>query len=81
MTNRPAPFPFDELHAAAPDAAEHIDALRTELERDRPDPRLITSHVTTLRGHGHGGLLGAIEGWYLDARTQAFIAELNGLGL
>jgi hypothetical protein len=79
MTNRPAPFPFDELHAAAPEAADHIDALRTELERDRPDPERIGTHVTTIRGHG--GLLGTIESWYLDERTQAFIAELNGLGL
>ncbi len=79
MTSQPAPFPLADLHAGAPDAAEQIEALHAELGRDRPDPKHIDEHVATLRGHG--GILSTLEGWYLDEHTQAFLAELNGMGL
>ncbi len=79
MSSQPAPFPLADLHADAPDAAEHIEALRSELDRDRPDPSQIEKHVATLRRHN--GLLATLESWYLDAHTQAFLAELSGAGL
>jgi hypothetical protein len=79
MTNEPAPFPLADLHAAAPDAAEQIEALKHELDRERPDPERISDHVATLRGHG--GMRSVLESWYLDEHTQAFLSELNSLGL
>ena len=79
MTSQPAPFPLADLHAGAPDASEQIEALRSELGRERPDPKQIDEHLTTLRNHN--GILSVLEGWYLDEHTQAFLAELNGLGL
>ena len=79
MTSQPAPFPLADLHAGAPDAAEQIAALHTALGRERPNPKEIDDHVATLRGHG--GIVAILEGWYLDEHTQAFLAELNGLGL
>lgn len=79
MANEPAPYPIDELHAAAPEAATHIDALHAELKSDRPDPKAIDDHVETLKSHN--GVVSLLEKWYLDEKTQAFVAELNGLGL
>jgi hypothetical protein len=79
MMSQPAPFPIADLHVEAPDASEHIEALRTELDRDRPDPALIETHVANLRSHS--GLLATLEGWYLDEKTQTFLAELSGAGL
>jgi hypothetical protein len=79
MANEPAPFPLDDLHAAAPDAAEHIDGLHAELQSGAPDGARIAGHVETLRGHG--GIKELFDSWYRDERTQAFIGELSGLGL
>jgi hypothetical protein len=76
------PFPEDELRASAPantEAHETIDALRTELTRERPNPQKIHEHVQHLSQWQN--LVATLERWYLDSRTQAFIAELTAAGL
>jgi hypothetical protein len=79
MTRLPAPFPLADLHAQAPDAAENIEALRSELDNEHPNRATIETHVAALRGHG--GLIATLESWYLSDHTQAFLAELGALGL
>jgi hypothetical protein len=81
MTPYP-PFPDDELRASAPansEAHETIDALRNELTRERPNPQAIKDHVERLSQWQN--LVASLERWYLDPRTQAFIAELQATGL
>ena len=78
----PAPLPLDELRSAAagdPDAHPGIDALQAALAAKSPDAASIEQHVEHLRGVP--ALLGPLERWWLDPRTQAFIAELNATGL
>ena len=81
MTPYP-PFPEDELRASAPansEAHSTIDALRNELTRERPDPKVIAHHVEHL--NQWETLVATLERWYLDSRTQAFIAELTATGI
>jgi hypothetical protein len=81
MTPYP-PFPEDELRASAPansEAHQTIDALRTELTAERPNPQTIRKHVEHLSQWDN--LVATLERWYLDSRTQAFIAELTAAGL
>ena len=78
----PAPLPADELRAAAadsPGAHPAIDALHAAVTAKNPDPDAIRQHVEHLRGIP--ALLGPLERWWMDPRTQAFIAELNAAGL
>jgi hypothetical protein len=78
----PAPFPADELRAAAadhPGAHPGIDALHSAVTAENPDAAAIQRHVEHLRGTP--ALLGPLERWWMDPRTQAFIAELNATGL
>jgi hypothetical protein len=78
----PAPLPVDELRAAA---AEHpsthptIDALHAAVTADKPDAATIQRHVEHLRATP--ALIATLERWWMDPRTQAFIAELNATGL
>lgn len=81
MNDRPG-FPADELRAAAgdhPEARARIDALHAAVGAERPDPAAIARHVEGLRGFST--LLGPLERWWLDPRTQAFISELSATGL
>jgi hypothetical protein len=81
MPQDPAPFPADELRAAAAhdDARSEVDALHAELTSGTPDPARIAGHVERLRGWDN--LVGHLERWYLDPRTQLFIQDLNATGL
>ena len=47
MPQDPAPFPADELRAAAghDDARNEVDALHAELQSSSPDPKRIEGHV------------------------------------
>ncbi|MFY9781473.1 MAG: hypothetical protein WAJ85_13300 [Candidatus Baltobacteraceae bacterium] len=78
----PAPLPVDELRAAAadhPGAHPAIDALHAAVTAENPDAATIQRHVEELRKTPP--LVAALERWWLDPRTQAFIAELNAAGL
>ncbi len=82
MPQDPAPFPADELRAAAAahdDARTEVDALHAELQSEQPDPERIAGHVERLRGWDN--LVAGLERWYLDPRTQLFISDLNSTGL
>ena len=82
MTSDPAPFPAHELHDAAgdhPEAQRAIDALHAEVRAGAPSAARIDEHVAGLRRFS--SILAPLEAWYLDPRTQAFIAELNAAGL
>jgi len=81
MPQDPAPFPADELRAAAAhdDARSEVDALHAELQSGTPDATRIAGHVERLRGWD--SLVAGLERWYLDPRTQLFISDLNSTGL
>jgi hypothetical protein len=81
MPQDPAPFPADELRSAAAhdDARGAVDALHAELQSATPDPAQIEGHVARLRGWSD--LVGTLERWYLDPRTQLFMQDLNAAGL
>jgi hypothetical protein len=76
------PAPLDELRAAA---AEHpgthpgIDALHAAVTAEKPDAAAIQQHVEHLQRTP--ALVATLERWWMDPRTQAFIAELNATGL
>jgi hypothetical protein len=76
------PFPEDELRARAKsnkEAQDKIDALRDELSRDKPSAKRIQEHVEHL--NAWDDLVATLERWWMDPRTQAFIAELNAAGI
>ncbi|MGP6157080.1 MAG: hypothetical protein ACLPYS_06140 [Vulcanimicrobiaceae bacterium] len=78
----PAPLPVDELRAAAadqPGAHPGIDALHAAVTAENPDPDAIRRQVEHLRDTPV--LVATLERWWMDPRTQAFIAELNATGL
>jgi hypothetical protein len=76
------PFPEDELRARAKankEAHAKIDALKGELSRDKPSAKRIQEHVEHL--NAWDDLVATLERWWMDPRTQAFIAELNAAGI
>jgi hypothetical protein len=78
----PAPLPIDELRAAAsadPGAHPTIDALHAAVTAEQPDAAAISRHVENLRMTP--AVVATLERWWMDPRTQAFIAELNAAGL
>ncbi len=75
-------LPLESLKIAAgeaPEAHAAIDALHQELQGNPPDPARIKEHVD--RAKGFPALLAPLESWWLDPRTQTFLADLNGAGL
>jgi hypothetical protein len=81
VPNDPAPFPRDDLRAATDNANAHaaIDALHAEIGSPQPDPGRVRDHVATLQLWP--SLIAPLERWYLDPRTQTFIADLTSAGL
>jgi hypothetical protein len=79
MPDSHPPFPADELRAAAPGAQSDIDALHAELAADKPDPQRIQAHVVKLQGWDD--LVGTLERWWMDPKTQLFVEELNATGI
>lgn len=78
----PVPHPpYDELHAAAsePAAREHIDALRSELEAERPNPDAVAAHTDRLRGFRD--LEARIATWWESPSTQSWIKALSDANL
>ena len=81
MPQDPAPFPPTN---SAPQPTTTTPAVRSthshaELSSGTPDPSRIAGHVERLRGWDN--LVGRLERWYLDPRTQLFIQDLNSTGL
>jgi len=75
-------FPAADLKAAAahsPDMLATIDELHAELHRNDPDAARIRAHVENLKGVP--AIVGPLERWWLDPRTQTFIADLTAAGL
>jgi hypothetical protein len=78
---RPA-VPLDDLRTAAaghPEASAAVDAFHAEYASEAPDPARLAAHADRLRRFP--ALAGPFERWYLEPSVQAFIAELNAIGL
>ncbi len=59
--------------------AQHVAELRAELERQDPRPAVLAEEFERLQSHPDLGV--KLTTWWNDPKTQAFIAELNGLGI
>jgi hypothetical protein len=83
MTDQERPaLPYDALSAAVADderARTELDALRTHVHGDAPDPERIAGHVDALRGvkDAEAHLLN----WWDDPRTQRWFKALGDAGL
>lgn len=58
---------------------EDLSALQQELDREHPDSTIITGLVERL--HLDPDLNAKIGLWWSAPQTQAFLAELNAMGL
>lgn len=82
MSDEREPFPFDDLHAAGPEEPDYRAALtdfHAEYGNALPDAERLRSRADRLRAFG--ALAGPFERWWLDPRTQAFVAELAATGI
>lgn len=58
---------------------EDVAALYSELESGKPNHGIVSQLLERLRVDPH--LQDAVSVWANDPRTQAFLAELNAMGL
>ncbi|HTU82671.1 MAG TPA: hypothetical protein VMF61_11110 [Candidatus Acidoferrales bacterium] len=82
MTERPAPFPAGDLHAALPAGHEGhaaIDRLHDELVGEAPSRAAVREGVAHLRGIPE--LTARIETWFEVPLTQRFVSIIDSIGL
>lgn len=74
--------PYEELRAAVgdqPEAAKSVDALRTELQSDQPDPAVVRQHASLLRQIPV--VEARIANWWDDPDTQRWVKAITDAGL
>ena len=74
--------PYDELRAAAgsdPAAVQRVDALRSAMGADKPDPAAIREHASALRGIP--ALEARIANWWDSPDTQRWVLFITDIGL
>ncbi len=64
---------------SGPEHADHFEDLHAELDREEPRPSILAAHVERLSAQPD--LEFKITSWWNDPKTQAFIAELNAMGI
>ncbi len=74
--------PYDELHAAVaddPQAAQAVEALRTQMIVAKPDAAAVEHHTGVLRGIPV--LEARIANWWDDPDTQRWVKAITDSGL
>ena len=74
--------PYDELNAAVaddPQATQSVEALRAQLNAEKPDAAAVEQHAGLLRGIPV--LEARIANWWDDPDTQRWVKAITDSGL
>lgn len=74
--------PYDELRSALGNdtaGTQQVEALRTELHAEQPDPAAVRRHASVLRGIPV--LEARVANWWDDPTTQTWIKAITDAGL